>query len=89
MHFQKFRHRLHRNLRRLVIGEVKLTCADAAEGDRSNLLLCTALQNIPVAVLQITPQRLRQPPAHDRAHGMDHVLCRQIVSLRQNSLPGY
>ena len=45
-------------------------------------------QKVPVAKGANMPFRDNGLHSHDGTHSMDHILCRQIVSLRQDSLPG-
>src|SRR5699024_9391846 len=85
---QKLCHCPHSDLSRFIIWEMEFPGAYAAECDRSDLMRHTASHHILLAASVLLPVLPRQPSAHDRSHRMDHTLCRKIVSLCQDCLPG-
>ncbi len=80
------RHRIYRDLRRRLIGEMKHTCRYTTERHASDPMLQAAFHNALVALFQVIPVFVPQSSVYDRPYGMNHIFCRQVVAAGQECL---
>ena len=69
---------------RPVIGKMKLTCGDTAEGHGADMIFRAASQDTFITAAQILAEGLVQCAVYDGAHRVDHIFAGQIVPRRES-----
>lgn len=79
MGFQKFYHRLHSDLRRLILREAKHTCGNATERNAFYSALYCKFKTALITAFQQFAVLFGQPALHYRSDCVDYIIAWQIV----------